>query len=135
MASHRTASFTAAPLTDARDPSARASSWALALALLALIGGAAVMGAVGATVPTMEAESGYYFSDTPGWYQGAVLAGFGSLLVWSVAGIAAIVLAVLGLRAGGGRARAITAIVLAVLAPALSLAVLLAAMGAGVALL
>lgn len=135
MTSQRTFSFAAAPLADAPAPSTRASSWALALALLALIGGATVMGAVGASVAPMEAESGYYFSDTPGWYQGAVLAGLGSLLVWSVAGIAAIVLAVLGLRASGGRARAITAISLAVLAPALSLAVLLAAMGAGVALL
>lgn len=137
MTSHSIPAVSSAPASTVPGgpPRARVSSWALGLSLLALIGGIAAMGAVGATVAPMEAASGYYFSDTPGWYQGAVLAGFGSLLIWTVAGIAGIVLAVLGLRAGGGRARAATAIVLAVLAPALTLTTLLVAMGAGAALL
>lgn len=124
---------TSAPLTPRR-PS-RASSWALGLALLALVGGIAAMGAVGWTIVPMEAVSGHHFSDTPAWYQGAVFGAFGSLLVWSASGLAAIVLAVHGLRTGAGRARAIAAIVLAALAPVLTLAALLTAMGVAVALL
>lgn len=113
----------------------RTSSWALGLALLAAIGGIAAMGAVGATVVPMEAASGYYLTDTPGWYQAAVVAGFGSLVPWSLAGLAAIVLGVIGLRSGGGRTRAITALVLAASAPFLALAALLGGMGVGAALL
>ena len=135
MTSHSISAFSSTPALGAPERSARASSWALWLALLALIGGTAVMGAVGATVPPMEAVSGYYFSDTPLWYQVAVLAGFGSLLVWSAAGLSGIVLAVLGLRAGAGRTRAIIAIVLAVIAPVLTLTALIGALGVGAALL
>ncbi|MGP9611780.1 hypothetical protein ACT3SQ_01990 [Brachybacterium sp. AOP42-C2-15] len=135
MTSYNIPAFPAVPSSDAPEKSARASSWALGLSLLALIGGIVAMGAVGASVAPMEAASGYYFTDTPLWYQVAVLVGFASLLIWTVAGLAGVVLAVLGLRAGSGRARAISAIVLAVLAPVLTLAVLLAAMGAGIVLL
>lgn len=135
MTSYNIPAFSAASQSGAPEKSARASSWALGFSLLALIGGIVAMVAIGVSVAPMEAASGYYFSDTPLWYQVAVLAGFGSLLIWTVAGLAGIALAVLGLRAGRGRARAICAIVLALLAPVLTLVVLLAAMGTGIALL
>lgn len=135
MTSHNIPTLPVASAFDAPERSVRASSWALGLSLLALIGGLAAMSAVGFSVAPMEAASGYYFSDTPLWYQVAVLVGFASLLIWTVAGLAGIVLAVLGLRAGRGRARAISAIVLAVLAPVFILAVLLAALGAGIVVL
>lgn len=126
-----------APATMAPVPgrSARAASWALGFSLLALVGGIATMAAVGASMVPMETASGYYLTDTPAWYQVAVLAAFGSLLLWTVAGLAGIVLAVLGLRAGTGRARSIFAIVLAVLAPFLTLSALMVTLGAGVATL
>ena len=118
-----------------RPSRARAASWGFGLSLLALLGGVVAMGAVGATLAPMEAASGYYFGDTPAEYRWAVLAAFASLLLWSAAGIAGLVLGLVGLRGGRGRTRAVWAIVLAVLAPVLSVAVLVGAMTVGAALL
>ena len=60
--------------------------------------------------------------------QAAVLAAFGSLLLWTLAGLAAIVLGILALLRRSGIARSVVAIVLAVLAPSLTTAVLLGTM-------
>ena len=113
----------------------RAASWSLVLSLVALLGGVVAMAGVGLSIVPMEAQHGRLLTDTPAWYQWAVLGAFGSLVLWTLAGIVGIVLAVIGLAAGQGRARLIIAIVLAVLAPFLALGVLMGALGAGTALL
>lgn len=113
----------------------RAVSWALGLALLTLLGSLAVMTGVGLTIAPMEAEHGRLLTDTPAWYQWAVLGAFGSLLLWTVSGIVSIVLAVIGLGAGQEKVQAIIAIVLAVIAPFLALGALMAALVAGTALI
>lgn len=113
----------------------RSASWALALSLVALLGAVLAMGGAGLSIPPMEAAHGRLLTDTPAWYQWTVLGAFASLVLWTVAGITGIVLAVIGLSTGRGRARSIVAIVLAVLAPFLALAVLMGALGAGTALL
>jgi hypothetical protein len=123
-----------APSAPARPGRGRASSRALALSLLALFGAVVALGGVGLTVLPMEAAHGRLLTDTPGWYQWTVLGAFASLLLWTVAGIAGLVLGVVGLSAGQGRARAIVAIVLSVLAPFLALAALMGMMGASTAL-
>ena len=124
----------AAPSPTGRPGGGRASSWALALSLLALLGAAVAMAGVGLSVMPMQSAHGRLLTDTPQWYQWTVLGAFASLLLWTIAGIAGIVLAVVGLSAGQGRARAIVALVLAVLAPLLALAVLMGSLGAGTAL-
>lgn len=117
------------------DRRARASSWGLALALTALLGAVASMAFVGVTVVPMETASGYYLTDTPVGYQRAVLAAFASLLVWTVLGLLAIVLGIIGLVGRRGSTRAVWAIVLAIIAPGLAVLVLSGAMGLGAALL
>lgn len=113
----------------------RAATWSLVLSLVALLGAVVAMAGVGLSIVPMEAEHGRLLTDTPAWYQWTVLGAFGSLVLWALVGLVGIVLAVIGLAAGQGRARPIIAIVLAVLAPFLALAVLMGALGAGTALL
>lgn len=123
------------PAAPAEPPtsSTRASSWALTLALVATLGAAAAMAWVGVTVLPMEAASGYYLTDTPVAYQGTVVAAFGSLLLWTLLGVASIVLGIVSLtRRRRGQVRAVVAIVLAVLAPALALLTLLVPLALGV---
>lgn len=109
--------------TEAPSPERRgravASSWGFALALIALLGSIATMAFVGLTVVPMETASGYHLSDTPAWYQTAVLGAFGSLLLWTVMGTAAIVLGIVGLVGNRGTIRGVLAIVLSVVAPLL----------------
>lgn len=112
-------------------PSARASSWSLALSLVAVLGSVAAMAGVGLTVVPMETASGYYLTDTPVAYQWAVLAAFGSLLLWTVLGLAAIVLGIVGLTRRSGQVRAIVAIGLAAIAPVLAVLTLMGSMALG----
>lgn len=112
--------------------SSRTSSWSLALSLIATLGAVAAMVGVGLTVMPMETASGYYLTDTPVAYQGAVLAAFGSLLLWTVLGLAAIVLGIVALTRRSGQVRAIVAIGLAVIAPALAVLALTGSMALGV---
>lgn len=109
-----------------------ASSWSLALSLVALLGAVAAMAGVGLTVIPLETASGYYLTDTPVAYQWAVLAAFGSLLLWTVLGLAAIVLGIVGMTRGAGQVRAIVAIGLAVIAPVLAVLTLMGSMAIGV---
>ena len=114
-------------------PRAAASTWALVLALVALLGSVAAMAFVGLTVVPMETASGYYLTDTPAPYQAAVFTAFGTLLLWSALGIAALVLGIVALVARRGTARAIAAIALATAAPVLLPLVLLGAMAVDIA--
>ena len=81
----------------------------------------------------METASGYYLTDTPAPYQAAVFTAFGTLLLWSALGIAALVLGIVALVARRGTARAIAAIALATAAPVLLPLVLLGAMAVDIA--
>ncbi|MGP9842871.1 hypothetical protein [Brachybacterium sp. 107] len=111
--------------------STRASSWSLALSLVALLGAVAAMAGVGLTVIPLETASGYYLTDTPVAYQWAVLAAFGSLLLWTVLGLMAIVLGIVGMTRGAGQVRAIVAIGVAVIAPVLAVLTLMGSMAIG----
>lgn len=123
--------------SDAPSPERRgravASSWGFALALIALLGSIATMAFVGLTVVPMETASGYHLSDTPAWYQTAVLGAFGSLLLWTVMGTAAIVLGIVGLVGNRGTIRGVLAIVLSVVAPLLVPVVLSTTMAVDIA--
>ena len=137
--STQTAPAPPAPSSDRTVPSpspsassTRASSWSLALSLVALLGAVAAMAGVGLTVIPLETASGYYLTDTPVAYQRAVLAAFGSLLLWTVLGLAAIVLGIVGMTRGAGQVRAIVAIGLAVIAPVLAVLTLMGSMAIGV---
>ncbi|ATG55516.1 hypothetical protein CFK41_12585 [Brachybacterium ginsengisoli] len=89
------------------------------------------MAYVGLTVVPMESASGYYLTDTPAWYQASVLVAFGSLLLWTSAGIAAVVSGIVALVRGRGAVRAAVAIGVATIAPVLTVPVLLGAMTLG----
>lgn len=126
----------------ARPPRGRT---ALALAVAALLGACLAALVIGGTVAPMEAAHGRVLGDTPSWYRSLVIGLTGSLLLWTLLGIAAIVLGVSDLarsadrsgagRGGRGRAAAITAIALAVIAPGVAFGAFLLAMLLSTALL
>ena len=117
-----------------RPSRSRAASWAFALSLIAALGAILAMAGVGVSMIPMETAHGRLLTDTPAWYQWTVLGAFGSLVLWTLAGLAGIVLGVIGLRAEKGQGRSILAIVLAVAAPSLALAARMGGLGAGTAL-
>jgi vacuolar-type H+-ATPase subunit I/STV1 len=81
---------------------------------------------LGATVGPAEAASGYYFTDTPDWYQtlAAVLVGLQALCTGL--GLTAIVLGIVAAVTDRGRTFAIFAIAAAVIAPFVSFATFVA---------
>lgn len=93
---------------------------ALTLSIVAMVLSLAASAILGATVGPSEAASGYYFTDTPDWYQtlATVLVGVQGLC--TCVGITGIVLGIVSTVTGRGRTPGIIAIAVAAIAPFVS---------------
>lgn len=111
--------------TDSRATTGRWGHRSLVAALVALIGGLISAVGIGATIGPMELEHGRQLTDTPGWYQLVVWVLGGLMLVWSVLGVAGLSFGIAALVRGEGRARPISAIILAVLGPVITFGLLI----------
>ncbi len=93
---------------------------AVVFSIVAMVLSLAASVILGATVGPSEAATGYYFTDTPDWYQtlATVLVGVQGLCVCS--GLTAIVLGITAAATGRGRTPGIIAIAIAAIAPFVS---------------
>ena len=93
---------------------------AVALAIVAMVLSLAASVILGATVGPSEATSGYYFTDTPDWYQtlATVLVGVQGLC--TCAGITGIILGITAAVTERGRTPGVVAIAVAAIAPFVS---------------
>ena len=93
---------------------------AVALSIVAMVLSLAASVILGATVGPSEAASGYYFTDTPDWYQtlATVLVGVQGLC--TCVGITGIILGITAAVTGRGRTPGIIAIAVAAIAPFVS---------------
>ncbi|WP_420095493.1 hypothetical protein [Brevibacterium sediminis] len=93
---------------------------AVALSIVAMVLSLAASVILGATVGPSEAASGYYFTDTPDWYQtlATVLVGVQGLC--TCAGVTAIILGITAAVTGRGRTPGVIAIAVAAIAPFVS---------------
>jgi hypothetical protein len=93
---------------------------AMVLSIVAVVLSVAASAILGATVGPTEAASGYYFTDTPDWYQtlSTVLVGLQALCTGL--GLTGLVLGIVSAVASRGRAFGIVAIAAAAIAPFVS---------------
>jgi hypothetical protein len=115
----------AAPHSPRTDPADATNSPALgrtAMVLSLVAGVLSVVASVilGATVGPSEAASGYYFTDTPDWYQSLAAALVGLQALCTGLGVTAIILGIVAAVTARGRTFGIIAISAAVVAPFVS---------------
>jgi hypothetical protein len=99
---------------------------ALILSILATVLTLAASALLGATVDPAEAASGYYFTDTPDWYQGLAIGLVALQALCACLGTAAIVMGIVSTITGRGRTFGIVAIAAAAVAPFASFGTFLA---------
>ncbi|MCU4298508.1 hypothetical protein D3I60_15750 [Brevibacterium permense] len=93
---------------------------AVALSIIAMVLSLAASVILGATVGPSEAASGYYFADTPDWYQTLAIVLFGVQGLCTCLGITGIILGITAAVAGRGRTPGTIAIAVAAIAPFVS---------------
>jgi hypothetical protein len=106
--------------------SKRFGHWSLGLAIVALLGGLAAVAAIGFTVPAMEAQYGRFLGSTPGGFQTIVLTLTTSMLLWTALGLLAIIFSFISFFRPERAPSAIWGLVIAVIAPILCVAALMA---------
>src|SRR5690625_3909679 len=92
---------------------------ALALGLIAAIGGVLTVGYVAVTIGFVQLPAGRLLTDTPAIYQGTVYGAAASLLVWAAAAVTAVVAGLVGLVRRERRGEALTGVVAGFSAPVL----------------
>ena len=92
---------------------------ALALGLIAAIGGVLTVGYVAVTIGFVQLPAGRLLTDTPAIYHGIVYGAAASLLVWAAAAVTAVVAGLVGLVRRERRGEALTGVVAGFSAPVL----------------
>jgi hypothetical protein len=93
---------------------------AMALSIVALVLSVAASAILGATVGPAEAASGYYFTDTPDWYQTLAAVLVGLQVLCTCLGITGLILGITAAVTARGRTVSIVAIAVAAVAPFVS---------------
>lgn len=75
---------------------------------------------LGVTIGPMENDSGYYFTDTPSWYQHLAIAFSGLQVLCAALGVTGLIMGIVSAVTGAARTQGIVAIAIAVLAPFVS---------------
>ena len=108
------------PVADAKGP--RLGKAALVIAIVAAVLSLIASIILGMTVGPMEAEYGYYFTDTPSWYGNLAVALFGLQALCAALGITGLIMGIVSAATNRGKTQGTVAIAIAVLAPFLSFA-------------
>ncbi|MCF2573511.1 hypothetical protein [Brevibacterium sp. UCMA 11754] len=94
----------------------------IALVLTIIAAGLSLIASIilGVTIGPMENDSGYFFADTPSWYQNLAIAFSGLQVLCAALGVTGLIMGIVSAVTGTARTQGIVAIAIAVLAPFIS---------------
>ncbi|SMX73315.1 hypothetical protein BANT918_00875 [Brevibacterium antiquum CNRZ 918] len=75
---------------------------------------------LGVTIGPMENENGYYFADTPSWYQNLAIALAGLQVLCAALGVTGLIMGIVSVATSRARTQGVVAIAIAALAPFVS---------------
>lgn len=94
----------------------------IALVLTIIAAGLSLIASIflGVTIGPMESDNGYFFTDTPSWYQNLAIALSGLQILCAALGVTGLIMGIVSAVTGAARTQGIVAIAIAVLAPLVS---------------
>lgn len=122
--------FSAAPGTEAgQDGTSPAEAnrpllGKVALVITIIAAGLSLLASIifGVTIGPLENEHGYFFTDTPGWFQNLVIALAGLQVLCAALGVTGLIMGIVSAVSDRARTQGIVAIAIALLAPSISFA-------------